>query len=392
MTEPAREPATSFTLVHGGLVHRIATRLPFGGSDRFALTAAVFGAIAIVPIAVLAALQDVLYGDRVVLPLLSDWSALVRFAICVPLLVLAEKSIDARLSEAVGLLRTSGVVPGNVRGEFESALQHLTRTLRSVLPELILLAIAFGSSWAGARATLELTVPSWRVPVPGDESSTTMAGQWLGLVSLPLFRFLVLRWFWRIFLWSRFLFRVSRMDLMLIPTHPDGAAGLGFLGLAHSSFSALLVPLALTTGARGVFWVQYGSGTLEPLRNALIAFLVLALVLSLGPLLVFLPKLLTAKRRGLAEYGTLASDYTHRFDRKWVHGESSGEEVLGSADIQSLADLGNSYAAIRNMKFIPATAGNAVTLLLSAALPLLPVVAVVVPIEKILGVLLQLLG
>lgn len=392
MSEPAREPVTSFTLVHGGLVHRIATRLPFARSDRYALAALFLGIVAILPIVVLAALQDVLFGNRVALPLALDWSALVRFAICVPLLVLAERAIDARLSEAVDLFRSSGVVPESVRADFDSALRRLTRSLNSVLPELILLAVAFGSAWAGARATLGITVPTWRLPVPGDESSATLAGQWLSLVSLPLFRFLVLRWFWRIFLWSRFLFRVSRMNLTLIPTHPDGAAGLGFLGVAHTSFSALLVPLALTTGARGVFWVQYGGGSLDSLRNALIAFLILALAVSLGPLLVFLPKLLTAKRRGLAEYGTLASDYTQRFDRKWVRQESSGEEILGSGDIQSLADLGNSYAAIRNMKFVPATAANAVTLLLSAALPLLPVLAVIVPIEKILGVLLQLLG
>ena len=392
MTEPVREQAHSFTLVHGGLVHRIAKRLPFTGSNRFALPALLAGIIAFLPIVVLAAMQNVLYGNRVDLPLVADWSVIVRFAIAIPLLILAERTVDRWLSEAVELFRSEGLVSETVRPEFEDALHRLTRRLDSILPELILIALAFGSAWAGSIASLGPMISTWRVPVPGEESSVTLAGQWLSLVSVPLFRFLMLRWFWRILLWTLFLRRVSKMDLVLVPTHPDGAAGLGFLGLAHSSFSMLLVALALTVGSRGVYWVLYAGGTLEALRNSLIAFVVLALLLALGPLLVFVPKLVVAKRRGLAEYGTLASEYTHRFDRKWVRGGAVGEELLGTADIQSLADLGNSYATIRNMRLVPATLANATTLLLAAALPLLPVLAVIIPVEKILGVLLQLLG
>jgi hypothetical protein len=310
------------------------------------------------PLVVLAALQDVLYGPRVALPLSSDWSVLVRFAIAVPLLILAEKGIDRRLSEAVDQFREEGVVPAGVRPEFESALGRLTRSLNSVIPELILLALAFGSSWVGSSVSYGLTIPNWPHAVPGDASSVTMAGHWLGLVSLPLFSIhhaaLVLA-----DLSVVFVPLPRRADeARAHPTHPDGAAGLGFLGIAHTSFSAILVPLALTTGARGVFWVQHGGGTLDALRNVLIAFLVFALALTLGPLLVFLPKLAATKRRGLNEYATLGSEYTHRFDRKWVREPMPKDDLLGSADIQSLADLGNSYAAIRNMKLIPATRGE----------------------------------
>jgi branched-subunit amino acid transport protein len=392
MTEPIREQATSFTLVHGGLIHRVARQLPLVGSNRYALAALLTGSISFLPIAILAAIQDVLYGNRVALPLASDWSSIVRFAVAVPLFILAEKTIDWRLSEAVNQFRVEGVVPEETRAEFESALNRLTRILNSVLPELILLVLAFGSAWAGYIAAITPNISTWRIPVPGDESSVTMAGHWLNLVSLPLFRFLMLRWLWRIVLWSLCLYRTSKMKLTLIPTHPDGAAGLGFLGIAHTSFSALLIPLSLTAGARGVYWVQHAGGTFEGLRNALIAFVVFALALTLGPLLVFLPKLTVTKWRGLEEYATLASEYTRRFDRKWVRGKVPEDELLGSADIQSLADLGNSYAAIRNMKLIPATAGNAIVLLLAATLPLLPVLATIIPIEKILRTLLQLLG
>lgn len=68
------------------------------------------------------------------------------------------------------------------------------------------------------------------------------------------------------------------------------------------------------------------------------------LIILLAPLLVFSPKLLMTKRRGLLEYSALANEYTQSFDRKWIRKENpEGELLLGSADIQSLADLGNSF-------------------------------------------------
>ena len=68
------------------------------------------------------------------------------------------------------------------------------------------------------------------------------------------------------------------------------------------------------------------------------AFFVLAIV---GPLLMFTPRMAAAKGKGLAEYGLLAQRYVENFEQKWVCREPfSSEELLGTGDIQSLADLG----------------------------------------------------
>ena len=72
------------------------------------------------------------------------------------------------------------------------------------------------------------------------------------------------------------------------------------------------------------------------------------LCLVFGPLLVFAPQLAQAKRTGLREYGTLAERYVREFDAKWLRGGApAGEPLVGSADIQSLADLGNSFEVVR---------------------------------------------
>jgi hypothetical protein len=218
----------------------------------------------------------------------------------------------------------------------------------------------------------------------------TLAGQWLDFVSLPLFNFLVFRWLWRIALWSFFLRRVSRLPLNLVPTHPDGAAGLGFLGGIHAVFGAFLIPLSATVAARGVQWVQYGEGTIESLRNGGIAFAVIALAITLGPLLLFMPKLLATKRRGLLEYSGFALEYTRRFDQKWLRGGRGDEPLLGTADIQSLADLANSYNIVRTMRIVPPSTRNAMPLILSIALPMVPFLAAIIPLKEILKLLLQL--
>jgi hypothetical protein len=60
-------------------------------------------------------------------------------------------------------------------------------------------------------------------------------------------------------------------------------------------------------------------------------------VILVAPLLLFTPRLLAAKHRGLREYGRLAAAYTRAFDVKWLRTESGpAEPLLGSADVQSL--------------------------------------------------------
>ena len=50
-----------------------------------------------------------------------------------------------------------------------------------------------------------------------------------------------LRWYFRMFIWTRFLWQVSRIELKLVPTHPDRVGGLGFLGNIVYAFTPLLL-------------------------------------------------------------------------------------------------------------------------------------------------------
>ena len=103
----------------------------------------------------------------------------------------------------------------------------------------------------------------------------------------------------------------------------------------------------------------------------------------LAPLLVFIPKLVLAKRKGIGEYGAIASEYVMEFDQKWLAQERQRREMLGSADIQSLADLGNSFAVVRQMRAVPFATGDVVRLLVATLVPMAPLLLTIMPLEKL---------
>ena len=104
----------------------------------------------------------------------------------------------------------------------------------------------------------------------------------------------------------------------------------------------------------------------------------------LGPLLMFTPKMASARRKGLADYGLLAQEYVESFQQKWVAGKAGSEELLGAADIQSLADLGNSYAVVREMRITPFGWQDITRLAAVNAAPLVPLLLTVWSLEEVI--------
>jgi hypothetical protein len=219
------------------------------------------------------------------------------------------------------------------------------------------------------------------------------AGWWFRLISAPVFRFLLFRWLWRMFLWASFIWQVSRLHLVLIPTNPDMAAGLGFVSGAQRR----LAPIAFAGGAVIAGQVgnalAYEGATIAQLKFLLIGYCAFAIILLVAPLLLLVPTLVQVKRRGLLEYGALATSYTQMFDAKWVHGRPvEGETLLGSSDVQSLADLGNSFAIVREMSVAPIDKRTLIGLAIAAVLPMVPVLLMATPVDELIRTVVKLLA
>ena len=221
---------------------------------------------------------------------------------------------------------------------------------------------------------------------PMTSAQLTAAGYWYIFVSLTIFRFLVFRWYFRLFVWYRFLWQVSRqVPLQLNALHPDRTAGLGFLSGSVFAFQPVLLAqtIALSGILGGKIWHE---GAKLPQFKLEIAFWILFLVLLvLLPLFFFAKHLAQVKRDGLREYGIVASRYVTEFRRKWIEGHGAeGEALVGSTDIQSLADLSNSFAVAREMRVVPIGRSTLVRLVILLALPLLPLTLTMIPLEQLI--------
>ncbi len=72
------------------------------------------------------------------------------------------------------------------------------------------------------------------------------------------------------------------------------------------------------------------------------------------------------------------------FEEKWVLNTPPSEEVLGSGDIQSLADLNNSYEIVSDMRAVPFGLEDIIRLAAATAAPLAPLLLTIFPLEELI--------
>jgi hypothetical protein len=353
--------------------------------------AGVLALVAWLPLLVLSFLDGYALGG-VPLPFLYDFGAHTRLLFAVPLLVAAEVVLGARLGGAAAHFVDRGIVRPEDGERFKSAVAETLRLRDSAILEAAILVFAYLGSFVSLTVAVSHGVATWDIRSPAGPRLTA-AGIWNYFVGVPLFQFLIYRTLLRLLNWGRFLWLVSRLDLHLVPTHPDKAGGLGFLGGAHRPLGIIAVALGSVLGARYTTEILYEGGTLASLRAPVASLVAVMLVLCLGPLVVFAPRLLAARRNGLREYGALAFRYTAAFDRKWLRGGApEGEELLGSGDIQSLADMGGSFERIEHMRPVPFGFKDVTSVVAACLVPMAPVLATVMPLEEVVKTVLKILG
>jgi hypothetical protein len=338
------------------------------------------------PLLILSALGGQALGGGAAVPFLLDVEVHVKFLVVIPLMVIAELVVHQRMRLVVKQFLDRNLIAEDDLPRFDAAIESAFRLRNSVLAEVLLIAFVyvFGVLIVWRQFTA-LSTSTWYASASAEGSKVTLTGMWYGYVSLPIFQFLLMRWYLRIFIWARFLWQVSRLRLCLIPTHPDHVGGLGFLSNTVYAF----IPLALAHGGLIAGFIAnriFYTGALLPQFKIEIAVLVgFLLCIVLGPLLLFALQLAETKRRGTREYGTLAERYVREFDTKWLRGgAAAGEPLLGSGDIQSLADLNNSFDVIRTMGIAPITRHAVVQLVAATVLPIVPLALTMMPLEELL--------
>ncbi|MFT0173678.1 hypothetical protein ACLKMY_32550 [Paraburkholderia mimosarum] len=347
----------------------------------------VISLVAWLPLLALAALDGHLLGSQVTVPFLMDLEVHIRFLVAVPLLIIAELVVHRRLRPIARAFLDRKIIPEASVTRFDEAVRSAFRLRNSVAAELIMIALVYGVGvlvvWRQYMA-LQTTSTWYAIPSSGG-LTLSHAGLWYAFISVPIFQFLLIRWYFRLFIWTRLLWQVSRIELSLLPTHPDRVGGLGFLSNTVYAFMTLLAAHGAMLAAQFANRIFFAGAALTEFKAETGAMVVFLLCLVFGPLLVFAPQLAQAKRTGLSEYGMLAERYVREFDTKWLRGGSpDGEPLVGSGDIQSLADLANSFDVVRTMRIAPITRDAVIRLAAAVLIPILPLALTMMSLEDLI--------
>jgi hypothetical protein len=388
--EIADSTVRNFSIVLGGPLYDWLLRK---GVVRFVLPnlarrILILVALTWLPLLLLSLKDGVAFGDQVKIPFLYDVSMYGRFLLCLPLLLLAETVIDPAIRQAVGEFVNGGIVSAEELPKFDQVLERTRRLRDSWIPEAVMFVLAFFPVFLFESEWGRGAVSTWHTTSGG----LTAAGYWYALFSTPILRFFIYRWVFRYFIWALLLWRICRLHLILPPTHPDHAAGLNFLGLAQKHFGILFCALGCIFSGRMTNDMLFEAAPLSSFRFLVVGFIVLSLIVGILPLTLMAPKLSNVRKAGLLEYGKLAHSYSQSFDQKWVHySERPTEPLLGTGDIQSLADLGNSFGLVEAMNIAPITKGLILQLGVQTALPLLPVIILGTPTPELVRAVMKML-
>ncbi len=310
--------------------------------------------IAWLPLLVLSAFAGNALRGTLGIPFLYDIDAHSRFLIALPLLIAAEVVVHNNIWPSLRRFVEREIVVREDLPAFRSTLDSALRIRDSLIPEVVLLIFVYTAGHWLWRSQIALAGATWYANPQGADLNLTLAGYWYVYLSIPIFQFILVRWYLRLFIWFHLLWRISRLDLRLDAANPDRAGGLGFLGRVSYSFLLfLLAEGVLLAGLFGDRVVLQGMSFLAFKATAASVAVFWVLVL-LAPLMMFSPMLYRAKEAGRNDYGSLANRYLAEFRRKWILGDHpAGEQLLGSGDIQSLADMENTYDAVRQMRIVP---------------------------------------
>ena len=384
---------SDFSLMSGGPLFQLLRRMRLSGDALEMTHRRVLLAVLLIwpPLLVLSIVEGHAWGGGVSLPFLHDIETHLRLLVAVPLLILAEILAHRVLPEIVRQFEENGLIRDEARPRFDAAIASALRLRNSVVAELLLIALVYAVGMPFVwRDQVALDVYSWFGSSAGGRLQPTLAGWWLGVVSMPLLQFLLLRWFFRVFIWWRFLWQVARTGLNLEPTHPDRTAGLLFLARSGRAYRLVLLALGTLLSATIASRIFHDGATLVQFKVEIVGTALLALFIVLGPLVVFYPQLRAARRTGMVKYGALGQVYAREFNRTWLCGPLPVDKpLLGHADFQSLADLYNGFEIVRGIRLMPFTAKNVTSLAAFVLLPVAPLLLTMVSVEQLVDRMLK---
>jgi hypothetical protein len=359
---------------------RIAPREGLGVVRR----AVFFALFTWLPIVIWAVLNERLLDANSGEPLFKHFGIHVRCLVAIPLFILAEAMAGGVLHRIVGQFRASNIVSDGQQAAFRHVLDGIARLRDASLPWLCVIGVAL--AWIFAT------------PVHSDSHDMAWAAQgtqfgvggwWFLYVARPIFIVLLLGWAWRIALIILLFHRIAKLELSLVPSHPDRCGGLGFL--KKLPMAMFLVTLAVSSVIASS-WMHnelYHGQTLASLKAPAAVFVVFWGAILLSPLLLFAPRIAAMKSEALLSYGALIGTHGRLVHQRWilsqtVNSDSARGDILDAPELGPVVDISAIYDAVAKVTPIPIGKNSILMVLVPIALPMLAVISHEIPIRDLL--------
>lgn len=345
------------------------------------------------PLLVLALLPLASGNDEVIRAFLRDASVHARSLLVAPILVVAEATCGPQLTALARIFRERGIVPPRLDSAYDEVIRTTSRLRDWRLGRVLAVVLAYAISVLLFACVPASFLPDWHHSHQFLLMGRSLASWWHALVSLPLLLILLLGWCWRLFLWARYLWLVSQMDLRLVASHPEGAGGLMFLSHSLNDLSILGAAIGVMVASTELAHVWAGGnvnlGQLGLVTSGTIGFVLLIFV---APLLSFSGVLARTRLLGVSTYGVLAQRMGEAMEDKWMRECASGEgaDPLYSCDFSAVANLYESAQRASTMRVVPVETGGLLALIGPTALPFGAVALTLVPFERLLEGLIHL--
>lgn len=351
-------------------------------------------------LAVLAWWEGHLTAERPREAFLSDLAAYAQFLGFIPLSLVAEVFIGAKMALAVRHL--AHVCDPRQLAFATARTQRLARTWRA---DAVCLALGILFTMLWACDEVGNGISTWHTEVlayptvatgPGPvcvalicgalgkatsrHEIFTLAGGYAAFFCLPLFTYLWLRWVWKVVVWTTFLVRISRLRLGLIATHPDATGGLGSLSDVQTSFGIILFGTGILFSTAIWYKVALEQTPVSTFTVWLpiAGYVLLAPAVFIGPLFVFSRALHQCKSEALLRFSALALQLSRSYEQRWLQGGNGAngnrEGMLADPQTSSLADFKTNYKSVEEMRVVPFDWRSLKELFLSAAGPFVPAV------------------
>jgi len=339
--------------------------------------------IAWAPLVALTASDGKLFGPAASEPFARELKLNAALLVAMPLFALSMTSLYLAVKTTALHFVRSGLIAREDVPLYHDELKKVARLRDSWLVQMVVVALVLGLNYGTGRTLIE-NLPGWAVDESAGVRVASAAGHWSRWVARPIFSLWLGMSVYRWVVYVVLMWRLSRLPLRLVPTHPDGCGGLAFMGALPKTFGVTVAGLATVLSASCAAGMIWHKDNLESVRDPILFFVVSVVVLLLGPMLLFAPRMAAARKQAALDYGALSARHARLFEERWVKSGAPDDDLLSAPEISTLCDIDAPLSRVVKMATVPVSRSLFMAILLPAVLPCVPVVLIEIPLVDLL--------